>query len=105
MWSTGSGATTSTELVAVAARVHAEDHYPIFLPHGDFVRFLTRASPVAAWVAVRDERIVGHVALNAETSGPVMRLAANSFLHDEWPTSLDSWSTPTHDVRASVGGC
>jgi len=64
------------ELVAVAARVHAVDQYPIFLPDGDFARFLTRPSPVAAWVAVRDEGIVGHVALNAETSGPVMRLAA-----------------------------
>ncbi len=64
------------ELVTVAARVHAVDHYPIFLPDGDFAWFLTRPTPVAAWVAVRDERIVGHVALNAETSGPVMRLAA-----------------------------
>lgn len=64
------------ELVAVAARVHAVDQYPIFLPDGDFARFLTRPGPVAAWVAVRDEGIVGHVALNAETSGPVMRLAA-----------------------------
>jgi GNAT superfamily N-acetyltransferase len=31
---------------------------------------------VAAWVAVREERIVGHVALNAETSRPVMALVA-----------------------------
>jgi GNAT superfamily N-acetyltransferase len=64
------------ELVTIAARVHAADGYPIFLPDRGFARFLTRPKPVAAWVAVR-ERIVGHVALNAETSRPVMALVTN----------------------------
>ncbi len=64
------------ELVTIAARVSAADGYPIFFPDRDLARFLTRPEPVAAWVAVRDERIVGHVALNAETSRPVMALAA-----------------------------
>jgi GNAT superfamily N-acetyltransferase len=64
------------QLVAVAARVRAVDQYPIILPDGDFNRFLTRPKPLAAWVAVRDERLVGHVALNAETSRPVMELVA-----------------------------
>lgn len=61
-------------LVTVAARVRAKDNYPIFLPHGDLAAFLTTPEPVAAWVAVRSGRIVGHVALNGETSRPVMRL-------------------------------
>lgn len=64
------------ELVTIAGRVSAADGYPISLPDRDLARFLTRPKPVAAWVAVRDERIVGHVALNAETSRPVMALVA-----------------------------
>jgi GNAT superfamily N-acetyltransferase len=64
------------QLVAVTGRVHVADRYPIFLPNGDFYRFLTRPVPVAAWVAVRDGSVVGHVALNAETSRPVLQLVA-----------------------------
>ena len=64
------------ELVTIAPSVYAADGYPIFLPDRDFARFLTTLKPVAAWVAVRDERIVGHVALNAQTSRPVMALVA-----------------------------
>jgi ribosomal protein S18 acetylase RimI-like enzyme len=64
------------ELVAVAARVHEADGYPVFLPGGDLRQFLTRPAPLAAWVAVRDEELIGHVALNAETSRPVMQLIA-----------------------------
>lgn len=62
------------QLVLVAARVHEVDNYPMHLPGGDFARFLTRPIPIAAWVAVRGEQIVGHVALNDETSRPVMQL-------------------------------
>jgi GNAT superfamily N-acetyltransferase len=64
------------QLVAVAGRVHEADRYPIFLPDDDFYKFLTRPEPAAAWVAIRDGSVVGHVALNAETSGPVMQLVA-----------------------------
>jgi GNAT superfamily N-acetyltransferase len=64
------------ELVALVARVHEADGYPIFLPDGDFRRFLTWPRSVAAWVAVCDEGLVGHAALNAETSRPVMQLVA-----------------------------
>jgi len=93
------------ELVAVAARVHAVDHYPIFLPHGDFARFLTRPSPVAAWVAVRDERIVGHVALNAETSGPVMRLAAELVPERRVAYVARLLVDPDARRQGAVGGC
>lgn len=39
------------------------------------MRFLTVPEPLAAWVAVDGGDIVGHVALYAETSLPVMRRA------------------------------
>ena len=64
------------ELVAVATRVREVDSYPMFLPDGDFVRFLTRPTPVDAWVAVEGDELVGHVALHDTTSKPVMRLVA-----------------------------
>ena len=41
---------------------------PAYLPDNDFQRFLTEPEPRAAWVAVEDRRIVGHVALNDETA-------------------------------------
>jgi GNAT superfamily N-acetyltransferase len=62
------------DLVDVAARVRALDNYPMFLPDGDFVRFLTRPTPIASWVAVCADQLVGHVALNDTTSRPVMQL-------------------------------
>jgi GNAT superfamily N-acetyltransferase len=61
-------------LVAIARRVRTSDRYPIDLPDGDLLRFLTRPESLGAWVATQDHAIVGHVALNAETSPPVMRL-------------------------------
>ena len=63
-----------TVLVAIAARVHATDNYPICLPDGDEVRFFSRPPPMVAWVAVDGDRLVGHVALNETTSEPVMEL-------------------------------
>ncbi len=58
----------------VARRVHESDRYPVYLPDGDFRRFLTRPASTAAWVATSVDRIVGHVALNETTSKPVMRV-------------------------------
>ena len=57
-----------------AARAHTADNYPIYLPDGDFVRFLSRPQPIAAWVAVDGDRVLGHIALNETTSEPVMEL-------------------------------
>jgi GNAT superfamily N-acetyltransferase len=62
-------------LVAVAQRVRTSDRYPIYLPDGDFIRFLTRPESLGAWVATQNQSIVGHVALNTGTSRAVMRLA------------------------------
>jgi GNAT superfamily N-acetyltransferase len=74
------------DLVDVAARVHQVDDYPMFLPDGDLVRFLTRPTPIVAWVAVRGARIVGHVALHDTTSRPVMEL-----VEDRAPTSTAAY--------------
>lgn len=65
------------DLVAVAARVHEADGYPLHLPDGDHRRFLTRPPALAAWVAVADGRAIGHAALNETTSRPVMALVAD----------------------------
>lgn len=62
------------ELVDIARAVHRVDCYPMFLPGDDYLRFLTRPTPLNAWVAVIDSVIVGHVALNAATSPAVMEL-------------------------------
>lgn len=67
------------ELVEVATRVHAVDGYPMFLPGGDVGRFLTRPEAAAAWVAVVDDRVVGHVSLHDTSSPPVTDLVASRF--------------------------
>jgi GNAT superfamily N-acetyltransferase len=58
----------------VARAVHALDGYPVFVPDGDFRRFLTSPPALAAWVAVVDAEIIGHVALHPPTSLEVARL-------------------------------
>lgn len=55
-------------LVQMTALVRATDDYPTYLPDDDYHRFLTRPESLEAWVAERDGRICGHVALNAQTS-------------------------------------
>jgi ribosomal protein S18 acetylase RimI-like enzyme len=62
------------ELVDVAARVHAVDGYPAYLPGRDFYRFLTDPGPLAAWVAEDDGRIVGHIAVNSHSHRAVMEV-------------------------------
>lgn len=62
------------ELIALAGRVRASDGYPVYLPGDDLRRFLTKPEPISAWVADREGVIVGHVALTAKTSPPVMEL-------------------------------
>lgn len=75
------------ELVAVSARVRSTDGYPLYLPAGDFVGFLTRPEPLGVWVAEHDGAIIGHVALNAQTSQPVMRLA-HAVVTDGYPIAF-----------------
>ena len=61
-------------LVQITARVRATDDYPTYLPDDDYHRFLTRPVSLEAWVAERDGRICGHVALNAQTSPSAMQV-------------------------------
>jgi GNAT superfamily N-acetyltransferase len=56
------------QLVAITRRVRSLDRYPAYLPDNDFERFLNVPEPRAAWVAIEDRRIVGHVAVNDETA-------------------------------------
>lgn len=62
------------ELVEIVRRVHERDGYPIYLPDDDVDRFITEPVSVAAWVAVDTGDIIGHVALNEETTRPTMDL-------------------------------
>lgn len=67
------------DLVHIIGRVQEQDRYPILVPKGGFDRFLTQPTSIAAWVAVDEHgTLLGHVALNAETSAPAMALV-NSF--------------------------
>jgi GNAT superfamily N-acetyltransferase len=61
--------------VELARRVHERDGYPHYLP-GDLREFLVRPDAYGAWVAERDGRIAGHVALHPRSSLPVMELAS-----------------------------
>jgi GNAT superfamily N-acetyltransferase len=51
--------------VEALAKVHAADRYPVTWP-ADPGRFLAPASLTAAWVALRQEQVVGHVGLSLE---------------------------------------
>jgi GNAT superfamily N-acetyltransferase len=58
----------------LAKIVHANDDYPVYLP-GDIHSFIFAPDPIGAWVAERDGRVVGHVALHPRSSRAVMTLA------------------------------
>jgi len=61
--------------VELARAVHERDGYPHYLP-GDFRDFLVMPDGYGAWVAERDGRIVGHVALRRRTAPVPMDLAS-----------------------------
>jgi GNAT superfamily N-acetyltransferase len=61
------------QLRALAAHVHATDGYPVYVPGGDLLRFLTEPRSLAAWVAEEGGRLVGHVAVNSESNQFVMK--------------------------------
>ena len=58
----------------LAEMVHANDGYPVYLP-GDLRSFLAVPDALAAWVAVEDDEVVGHVALHPGREGAAMDLA------------------------------
>jgi ribosomal protein S18 acetylase RimI-like enzyme len=61
--------------VALARAVHERDGYPHYLP-GDLRDFLVMPDAYGAWVAEREGRIVGHVALRRRTAPAPMELAS-----------------------------
>lgn len=65
-------------IVAVAERVRAADRYPIYDPPEGLARFFTAAEMLASWVAVVDDRIIGHVALHSRATDPAMAVVAGT---------------------------
>ena len=68
---------SDADLVAceqLAEIVHARDGYPVYLP-GDLRSFLAVPDAYAAWVAVEEDDVVGHVALHPGRAGAVLDLA------------------------------
>lgn len=63
------------ELVGLIQLVHETDDYPARLP-ADLSAFIDDPGAAAAWVAVLDGRVVGHVALHHHTAPGVLELAS-----------------------------
>lgn len=55
-------------------QVHESDGYPLYLPE-DVPTFITPEYEMAAWVAERDGRIVGHAALHQASEDPTLAAA------------------------------
>lgn len=60
---------------AVARAVLAADGYPPRLPPLRLREFISGPQPLAAWVAVADDRVLGQVVLNSAASPEVLSLA------------------------------
>ena len=90
------------DLLSLAGRVRQTDNYPISLPDGDFVRFLTRPQSIAAWVAADGSQILGHVALSVATSRLVMELVDRHGSPSPPCTSLACSSILEHDAAVLV---
>lgn len=57
--------------------VHAADRYPRFLP-SDLEKFLVSADAYGAWVAERDSKVVGHVALHPRSLPAALEIASRA---------------------------
>ncbi len=58
----------------LAEDVHTHDGYPVYVPE-DLLSFIAAPDALAAWVAVEDGEVVGHVVLRPGTFGAVIDLA------------------------------
>ena len=65
-------------LERIARAVYTTDGYPVYLPDGDLRGFVASPDALSAWVATRDDAVVGHVALHPSSSAPVMALATSA---------------------------
>ena len=66
---------TPADLPACATTTHRVDRYPIVLQE-DINEFLAPRAQLAAWVAVTNDVVIGHVALHRPTSPAVADLLA-----------------------------
>ncbi|HEX3787958.1 MAG TPA: GNAT family N-acetyltransferase [Pseudonocardiaceae bacterium] len=64
-----------TACVAALAEVHAADAYPVRW-QADPAGWLSQGRTLGAWVAEHDDRIAGHIALNAENGDACARVWA-----------------------------
>lgn len=62
------------ECLDLLLRVHESDGYPLYLPE-DVAAFITPDYEVTAWVAEKDGRVVGHVALHRASVDPILAAA------------------------------
>src|SRR5262245_49679054 len=69
---------------AIAREVHALDGYPPYMPDDDFHGFLVAHDVHGAWVAVIEDRVVGHFALHRRSTRAVMRLATSATGEVRW---------------------
>jgi hypothetical protein len=74
----------------------------VYLPGDDFERFLTRPTPIGAWVAVEDDDLVGHVALNQQTGPEVEAMIRASDIDGASGWSPASWLIPLTGAAVSV---
>lgn len=66
--------TDAAQCLDLLMQVHEHDGYPVYLPE-DVPAFLTPDYEVAAWVAERDGRIIGHAALHQASQDPTLAAA------------------------------
>jgi GNAT superfamily N-acetyltransferase len=70
-------ARAETDLAAcrrLTEEVRAHDGYPVYVPD-DLLSFIVAPDALAAWVAIEDNEVVGHVVLRPGTFGAVVELA------------------------------
>ncbi|WP_432993829.1 GNAT family N-acetyltransferase [Dactylosporangium sp. CA-233914] len=66
------------ECLDLLQRIHVVDHYPLHIGADEVPEFFASEHEAAAWVALEDGRIVGHVALHTPAEDPTLELAAGA---------------------------
>jgi GNAT superfamily N-acetyltransferase len=72
-------------LLSLASAAHERDGYPPSMPDDDLLSFLVSNIALAAWVAIDQGEVIGHVALHPAATTSVVDLAAGQLgrSHDE----------------------
>ncbi|HUD69286.1 MAG TPA: GNAT family N-acetyltransferase [Acidimicrobiales bacterium] len=66
------------DCAAIADEVHDVDGYPSFLGDDTLLSFITPTDALGAWVAIDDDRLVGHVVLRTRSAPASVTLAART---------------------------